>query len=432
MKIAIVGSGIAGMTAAHLLHGAHEITLFEAGSHVGGHTHTAHLVIDGRPLALDTGFIVFNNRTYPNFARLLDHLGVASQESDMSFSVRCDRTGFEYCGSSLNALFADRRNFARPSFYRMLRDILRFNREAPAILEDADDERTLGELVAQGRYGAEFVERYLMPMGAAIWSASSGQMHAFPARFFVRFFRNHGLLSVADRPRWRVVRGGSDRYVALLTAPFAERVRLVCPVAGVERRPDHVVLTTVGGERSKFDHVVIAAHADQALAMLADPTPTEQAVLGAFTYQRNEAVLHGDESQLPRRRRAWASWNYHLGSDDRGVAVTYLLNRLQGIDSPRQFCVTLNRTDRLAPEKIHRRVIYHHPLYTARAVAAQLRRREVSGARRTHYCGAYWGNGFHEDGVVSAIDVARNFGLDFPACKAASTKAMCGTVASSP
>jgi predicted NAD/FAD-binding protein len=431
MEIAIVGSGIAGMSAARLLHARHQVTLFEAGDTLGGHTHTVHVDVCGTSRALDTGFLVYNERTYPNFSRLLAQLGVETQPSDMSFSVRCERSGLEYCGSSLNALFAQRRNLLRPSFHRMLRDILRFNREALLLLDEPDKALTLGEYVRRQRYGREFSEQYLLPMGAAIWSAPPEQMGEFPAVNFVRFFHNHGLLSIHDRPVWRVVSGGSDRYIEPLIRPLAEQVRLNSPIASIRRQGDHVWVRPVGGEAERFDEVVIAAHADQALRMLSDATAAEREILGSFPYQRNEAVLHTDESLLPRARRAWASWNYHLAEGGSHVAVTYWLNRLQGIAGAPQFCVTLNRPSAIRSDRVLRRVTFHHPLYTARSLAAQGRHAEISGVRKIHYCGAYWGFGFHEDGLNSAIAVAQQLGVVWPECRVASTKDPSGIVVSS-
>jgi predicted NAD/FAD-binding protein len=401
MKIAVIGAGIAGNVAAHRLHReGHEVTVYEAGSHIGGHTHTHEL--GGH--AVDTGFIVYNERTYPNFTRLLRELGVASQPSSMSFSVRNEASGLEYNGSTLNGLFAQRRNLLRPSFHRMLADILRFNREAPGILESGE-ETTLGDYLAGRRYSAPFVRDYLVPMGAAIWSTDPGRMLGFPARFFVRFFANHGMLSVNDRPQWRVIRGGSARYVEALVAPFRDRIRLATPVRSVRRTSGAVI---VDGER--FDHAFVACHSDQALALLADPSPLERAVLGAIRYQENEAVLHTDTALLPRARRAWAAWNYHVlrGAGGR-VALTYNMNILQGLRSRETYCVTLNRTGDIQPGRILKRLTYHHPLFTPGALAAQARQRELNGPLRTYYCGAYWRFGFHEDGVVSALAALEHF-----------------------
>jgi predicted NAD/FAD-binding protein len=410
MKIAVIGSGIAGNVAAHYLHREHDITVFEAGDHAGGHSHTHDIALGGRNFAVDTGFIVFNDRTYPNFLRLLGELGVASQESSMSFSVRDESSGLEYNGTTLDALFAQRRNLLRPSFLGMVRDILRFNREAPALLDAADDSLTLGAFLDAGGYRRPFVEHYLVPMGAAIWSTDPRRMLGFPARYFVRFFHNHGMLNVNDRPVWRSLPGGSRSYVQRLTQPFAHRLRLRTPVRGLRRLANQVLVELDGAASERFDCVFLACHSDQALALLRDPAAAEREALGAIGYQENEAVLHTDTRLLPRARRAWAAWNYHVPAEPLPrVALTYNMNILQRLDAPETLCVTLNRREAIDPARIIKRITYHHPLYTPAAVAAQARQRELNGARRTYYCGAYWGFGFHEDGVVSALEALRHF-----------------------
>jgi len=334
---------------------------------------------------------------------------VASQSSSMSFSVRNEVSGLEYNGSSLAGLFVQRRNLVRPSFLRMLRDILRFNREAPTLLDQAQ-EVTLGSYLTAHRYSRAFIDDYLIPMGAAIWSTDPAQMLAFPARFFVRFLHNHGMLSVNDRPHWRVVRGGSARYVEALVAPFRDRIRLGAPVEEVRRMPHGVLIKVRGAEHVRFDHVFFACHADQALAALADATPLERKVLGAFRFQENEAVLHTDPALLPRRRRAWAAWNYHVDAETSSrVALTYNMNILQRLDSREKFCVTLNRSSHIRPERVLQRMTYQHPVFTPAAVAAQGRHAELNGANRAWFCGAYWRFGFHEDGVVSALAALRHF-----------------------
>jgi predicted NAD/FAD-binding protein len=430
MRIAVVGSGISGLAAAYLLADRHQVTIFEAGAYPGGHTNTVEVEHQGRRYALDTGFIVYNERTYPNFSRLLSRLGVATQPSEMSFSVRSDRTGWEYCGSSLSGLFAQRRNILRPAFYRMLKDIVRFNRHAPGLLTGDGDCMTLGEYAAREGYSREFLEHYLIPMGAAIWSAPPSQMREFPVRYFVQFCANHGLLSLTDRPQWRTVSGGSARYIEAMRRSRKFDLRLNTPVRQLVRERDGVALTGEQGPPERFDHVVVAVHADQALRMLADPSPAEVAVLGSFAYQRNEALLHTDTAMLPRRRRAWASWNYHVGTAAQAtVAVTYWLNRLQRINAPQEFCLTLNGENAINPARVLRRITYHHPLYTSQSVRAQRRHAEISGQRCTHYCGAYWGYGFHEDGMNSAIAAVRYFDKGSDACTAVSTKAKSGTAA---
>lgn len=409
MKIAIVGTGIAGNVAAYKLRQDHEITVFEAGNYIGGHTNTVDVFENGRRFAVDTGFIVFNDHTYPNFIRLLDDIGQASQPSEMSFSVQAEGGSLEYSGTSLNTLFAQRRNLLRPAFYRMLRDILRFNRTALPSAEHLGDSDTLGEFLRENGYGHEFVEHYLVPMAAAIWSAEPVSILDMPVSFLVRFFANHGLLSVNDRPEWRVITGGSRQYVARLTAGHRDRIRLNSPVKVVRRVDDRVELHSATGGRELFDYVFLACHSDQALALLADPTPAEEDVLGSIRYQSNEAVLHTDASLMPRRKRAWAAWNYHIPRDEaRHVAVTYNMNILQGLAAEKQYLVTLNADQRIEPHKVIRRVQYEHPIYSRAAVAAQRRQAEIN-CDRTFFCGAYWRNGFHEDGVVSALDAVAHF-----------------------
>lgn len=422
MRIAVIGSGISGNLAARLLAGQHDVHVFEAGGYAGGHTNTVDFQAFGRRYSADTGFMVFNERTYPNFCRLLELLGVDAQDSDMSFSVRCQRSGLEYQGSSLNGLFAQRRNLLRPSFHRMLADIVRFNREAPNVLarQEAATE-TLGEYLAREKYSRQFVEQYLVPMTAAIWSARPRQLLEFPVHFLVAFFRNHGLLQLRDRPQWKTIVGGARTYVEALLAPLRDRIRLNCPVRSVTRHADHVLVRTAHGA-DVFDEVVIAAHADQALRMLTDADDIERQILLAFPYQKNEAVLHTDVSMLPRRRRARASWNYHIPPEaDCPAAVTYDLSRLQGLDSPRPILLTLNDVSQIDPSAIIQQITYHHPAYSVASIAAQKRHALVSGRRRTHFCGAYWGYGFHEDGVNSALSVAKHFGIGLSSCTAAST-----------
>lgn len=417
MKIALVGTGVAGNIAAWKLAREHDITVFEADQRIGGHTHTVDVELAGRNYAVDTGFIVFNDWTYPNFIEMLDTLGVSWQDSDMSFSVKHERTGLEYNGTSLNALFAQRSNLLRPSFLGMIRDILRFNREAPGLLEpgapDALLKLSLGEYLERGGYGRAFQEHYIVPMGSAIWSATQERLRDMPVPFFVRFFKNHGMLSVDHRPTWRVIQGGSRNYVEPLIRGHREQIRLGAPVEVIQRFADHVTVKVRGQEAERFDHVFIACHSDQALAMLADPDDAEREVLGAMAYQQNEAVLHTDQSVLPRRRLAWAAWNYHLlEAPDRPAAVTYNMNILQGLDAPEQFCVTLNHSEGINPDRVIDSYQYSHPVFTPAAVAAQSRQRELNQGRRTSFCGAYWRNGFHEDGVVSALAALDHFATD--------------------
>ncbi len=409
MRVAIIGTGIAGNVAAYSLRNEHDITVYEAGSYVGGHTNTVDVYENGRRYAVDTGFIVFNDHTYPNFIRLLDEIGQESQPSTMSFSVQSGRGDLEYCGTTLNTVFAQRSNLLRPSFYRMLRDILRFNKTALPSTEHVEVDYTLGEFLSEHRYSDEFVQHYLVSMAAAIWSAEPGSILEMPVSFLVRFFANHGLLTVNDQPQWRVIRGGSRQYVTRLVAGHRDRIRLNSPVQSVRRVDDRIEIQSASGGREMFDYVFLACHSDQALALLEDATDTERDVLGAIRYQANEAVLHTDESLMPQRKLAWAAWNYHLPADAaRHVSVTYNMNILQGLASQKEYLVTLNSDRTINPDKVIQRVQYEHPVYSREAVAAQRRQAEVN-CDRTFFCGAYWRNGFHEDGVVSALDAVAHF-----------------------
>jgi predicted NAD/FAD-binding protein len=409
MKIAIVGAGISGLTVAHLLAGEHEIAVFEAGDQIGGHTNT--IDVDG--LSVDTGFIVFNDRNYPCFERLLGRIGVGWQPSNMSFSVSDEAGDFEYCGGSPNGLFAKRAHLVTPWFHRMVLDLARFNRAARRLVASASSDVSLGDWLEQQRFSRPFIERLIVPQASAVWSAPPEQMWTFPARFLAEFFDHHGMLGFVNRPQWRVIRGGSARYVEELTKPFSGAIRTDAPVTAVVREPDRVLLTargTTGGEA--FDAVVFACHSDQALRVLGDgASGLERELLAAIPYQPNEAVLHTDLGMLPRRRAAWASWNYHLLDPPKPLTtVTYDMNRLQSLRSSTRYCVTLNRTEAIDPAKVIRVIRYAHPVFTAAGVRAQGRVAEISGSNRTHFCGAYWGWGFHEDGVVSALRVARELG----------------------
>jgi len=413
MKIAIIGSGIAGNVAAYHLNKQHDITLFEQNSHIGGHTHT-HIINDAKGyLNIDTGFIVLNDRTYPNFIKLLEELDVDIQKTEMSFSVKCEPTGLEYNGNNLDTLFAQRSNILRPKFYRMISDILRFNREASSYVAESDDDKSLGEFLDHGAYSDIFINKYIIPMGAAIWSTNPDDMFDFPARFFFRFFSNHGLLSVNNRPQWYVIKGGSNSYVKKLTKGFKDRIRTKCPVEKIVRYADHVEVHSKQYGIERYDYVFIASHSDQALKMLQNPSEEERATLSAIRYQKNEAVLHTDESLLPRRKKAWASWNYHIPESRRSnVALTYNMNILQGLDSDHTYCVTLNYTDNIDRNKILKTIEYHHPVFTPESIVAQENHRLINGTGRTYYCGAYWRNGFHEDGVVSALNALSHFEQD--------------------
>ncbi len=411
MKIAIVGSGISGLTAAHHLATEHDVSLFEKDHRPGGHSNTISVLDEGQPLELDTGFIVYNERTYPNFTKLLAELGVATQPSEMSFSASCRGCDVEYSGSGLRGLFANPRDFFRPSHHRMLLDILRFNREGAASLEDPDlQTMTIGQYLESREYSQTFIRHYALPMGGAIWSADLATFEEFPVLYFLRFFHNHGLLTVNDHPEWRTVTGGSRRYVEAITRRLDERLRLSTPVRSIRRTPTHVELALEDGSRHAFDRVVLATHANQALRLLADPSDIERRALGAIRYQPNEAMLHTDERLLPRRRAAWASWNVHLvdcGRRGAPLTMTYSLNHLQRVPTKRRYCVTLNDPGRIAPELAIERIDYDHPVYTHATLEAQQAIRASNGVRGTYYCGAYLGYGFHEDGVRSALDAVR-------------------------
>ncbi len=414
-RIAIIGAGVSGLTAAWLLAGKHDVELFEAGNYAGGHTNTRMVEAGGRQWPVNTGFIVFNDWTYPNFIKLMERLDVPYEASDMSFSVDCSSSGLQYNGTSLNTLFAQRRNLVNLPFLRMIREILRFNRETREQLANGDinDSETLGDYLNRNRYSRFFRNYYIVPMGAAIWSAPEIVLEQFPVRFFLQFFNNHGMLSVDDRPTWRVISGGSARYVERMMDRLGPHTHLNSPVQTVKREQDRV-LVNVKGEQREFDQVVFACHSDQVLAMLADPSPQELEILGAIGYQRNDVVLHTDSSLLPSNRRAWAAWNYFIPRHStEPVSVTYNMNILQNFhDAPETFCVTLNRSQDIDEERIIERYDYAHPVFTLDAVAAQARYDEIGNRNRSHYCGAYWFNGFHEDGVRSGLRVARAFGVE--------------------
>jgi len=409
VKIAIIGTGIAGNVVAYKLRAEHDITVFESGDYIGGHTNTVDVFDNGRKLAVDTGFIVFNDRTYPNFIRLLDEIGQESQPSQMSFSVQAEEAGVEYSGSSIDALFAQRSNLIRPTFYRMIRDILRFNKTAMPNIHNLNDSQTLRDYLHDNDYSHEFIEQYLVPMAAAIWSAEPLSVLDMPVKFLLRFFDNHGLLQITDRPVWRVIKDGSRQYVNKLVAGHRDRIRVNSPVQSVLRVDDRIAIQSASGGRELFDYVFIACHSDQALSLVADASPAEREVLGAIRYQSNEAILHTDISLMPIRRRAWAAWNYHVPQNaNRHVAVTYNLNILQGLRAENQYMVTLNNDRQIDPEKIIRRFEYEHPVYSRESVIAQQRQSDLN-CDRTFFCGAYWRNGFHEDGVVSALNAIGHF-----------------------
>lgn len=412
MKIAIVGAGIAGLTAAYKLHQQHDITVFESADRLGGHTATIDVSIAGRSHAIDTGFIVFNDWTYPNFIELMNELGIQWRESDMSFGVSCQTTGLEYAGVNgrvalYNGLFAQRHNLLSPSYIGMLLDILRFNKQAISDYEqDRIPDLVLHEYVKRMGLSEKFRDYYLVPMASAIWSTPFQRMLEFPVRFMVPFMVRHGLLSVHNRPRWRTLVGGSGVYLKPISAGFADKIRLSTPVTGIERQADQVTVSTPNSV-GHFDQVVLACHSDQSLALLRDASADERSVLSAVGYQANDVVLHTDVAVMPDNRRAWASWNYYLTADRSGLPrVTYDMNRLMGITGDTQFLVSLNDSDRIDPAKILGRYDYAHPVFTSAAANAQTQWSLINGVQRTWFCGAWWGKGFHEDGVVSALRVA--------------------------
>jgi predicted NAD/FAD-binding protein len=412
VRIAIVGAGISGLVAAHLLHREHEIVVYEASSYAGGHTNTIRVDSEHATHHIDTGFIVMNDRNYPLFTRLLDRLGVARQATHMSFSVKGEEEDFEYSGTP-RGLICQPANIANPRFQRMIVDLLRFNRALRALLDGEESGESMQEFLARHRFSRAFIERLIVPQLSAVWSADPSQAGSFPARFIAEFFANHGMLGFRDRPRWSTVVGGSARYVEALTEPFQDRIRLGAPVSSITRSADAVELLVAGAGAERYDHVIVATHSDQALEILADASERERELLGSIRYQPNEAVLHTDSRLLPRRRWARSAWNFHLLREPKPLStVTYYMNHLQRLTADRDFCVTLNRTEAIDPAKIIRTISYSHPMYTPRGVAAQAEHSSISNlSSRTHYCGAYWGWGFHEDGVLSAVRACEPFGV---------------------
>jgi len=407
-KIGIIGTGIAGLTSAYYLSRHHDVTVFEANDYIGGHTHTIDVEFDGEHSAIDTGFIVFNDRTYPNFIRLLDEINVDYQPTEMSFSVRNDAIGLEYNGHDLDSLFAQRKNIINAAFLRMLYDIMRFNRSvrrgSPGLQED-----TIGDFLDNHSYGELFANNYLLPMVAAIWSMGLDEIRAFPLQFFTRFFENHGLLDIVNRPQWYSIIGGSRSYIEPLTASFRDKIRLSSPVKSIARDKNGVTVTTDSAEEC-FDEVIVACHGDEALDMLADPSEMEQLVLGSFTFSDNDVIVHTDTARLPMAKKAWASWNYRINSDISDQAtLTYNMNILQRLEKKHTYLVTLN--EEVSDEKVLARLTYTHPVYNNKVIEAQGQWRDISGIDHVHYCGAYWINGFHEDGVRSALRVCEALGV---------------------
>ncbi|MBU2918881.1 FAD-dependent oxidoreductase [Psychrosphaera sp. F3M07] len=411
-NIAIIGSGVSGLTAAYLLSKKHKVTVFEKAPQIGGHTATVDVEVAGEPFAIDTGFIVFNDRTYPNFLALLDEIGIKKQETEMSFSVHNCQTKLEYNGHNLNTLFAQRRNIFNPRFWLLIKEILRFNKLCKSIYKHQSfvEEYTLGEFLQDNNFSGYFSEHYILPMGAAIWSSSLEQMSRFQFRFFVQFFNNHGLLNIADRPQWFVIPNGSRSYLAPLCEPFKDNIVVNAEIESITRDSGVVQLHFLDNTIQTFDDVVIACHSDQALYLLGDANKDETDILSAMTYSDNSVILHTDINLLPKRKMAWASWNYQL-TDNRmkPASVTYNMNILQGLDTEHTFCVTLNQKYDIDPTKVLREFTYQHPVFTIASIKAQQQRNKICGQQHTHFAGAYWYNGFHEDGVRSAVEVAARF-----------------------
>jgi len=406
MRTAIVGTGIAGLAAAHRLRGRHDVVLYERNDYVGGHSHTVDVRADGTTVPVDTGFIVFNERNYPLFTALLDELAVPTLSTLMTFSLRCDRTGLEYNPHSLSTLFVQRRNLLSPWFWRIFWDVGRFRRSFEALADLDDETLSLGEYLRGHGYSRQFIEKFIVPLGAAVWSAPATDIEDFPVKTFATFFRNHGFLGLRRHYHWRTVRGGSRSYVQRLTAPLASAIRPSTPVRSVRRCGDRVEVATDGAVEA-FDHVILACHSDEALALLADGPPLERQVLGAIPYRPNDVVLHTDSTILPRARAAWACWNYLVPTDDTaGVTVTYDMNLLQSLGTSEEYCVSLNLTTRLDPSRVVARFTYDHPTYGPGAPAAQAQWSAISGRSRVHFAGAYWGYGFHEDGIRSGYRAA--------------------------
>ena len=412
MKIAIIGSGISGLTSAYLLNRNHDITVFEASDYIGGHTHTHNIKIKDKEYAVDTGFIVYNERTYPNFIKLLDTLGVERQLSTMGFSVKSASEDYEYAGESLNSLFAKRSNIFRLGFLRMLYEMYRFGKKSDSTGLGLDVSITLGTYLRSENYSNEFINYFIIPMGAAIWSTPANKVLDMPAYFFIKFFYNHGMLEIINRPKWWVIKDGSSAYIKKIIKGFESKINLSSPIRTVSRLDNGIEIETANSKKPlMFDAVVFATHSDQALGMLKDPTEKEKDILSSIPYQKNEVLLHTDSSVLPKRKLAWASWNYQLDSNPESpVVLTYNMNILQSLDCDETFCVTLNDHQSVDKSKVLKKITYHHPLFTVKGIEAQKRKLEISGVNNTYYCGAYWHNGFHEDGVASAIEVCKHFG----------------------
>lgn len=411
MKIAIIGTGISGLTSAYLLSKEHIVHVYEAQEYIGGHVHTLPVHLNGISYEIDTGFIVFNDRTYPNFNKLLNKINVLSQPTSMSFSVKCETTGLEYNGTSLNGLFAQRLNLLKPSFLLMVKDILRFNRDAKEFLTDSVEEITFGEFLNRGGYSNALKNNYALPMASAIWSAKSKVIENANFRFFAQFFENHGMLNISDRPQWRVIKGGSKQYTLKLIESITNKIRINSPVDKIIRKNKGIEVVYNKQQKELYDRVIIATHSDQALKMIENPSNAEIEILSSIPYQTNVAHLHWDCSVLPKQKNAWASWNYFKPNKMKDeTTVTYYMNMLQSLDMPKNICVSLNMEEHINPKKIYKKIIYQHPVFTSEAILAQKKHKEIDGIDKIHFCGAYWGSGFHEDGVNSALSVCKVFG----------------------
>lgn len=415
-KIAIIGTGISGLTCGHLLHQKHDIIIFESNNYIGGHTATVDVEVNNQQYAIDTGFIVFNDWTYPNFIKLMDKIGVKSQATEMSFSVKNISQNLEYNGNTLNSLFAQRRNIIRPKFWRIVRDILKFNKLCKKGAAEKIDYKlqTLNEFLEHNNFSDDFTYNYILPMCAAIWSTSLEDIKAFPFTFFLRFFNNHGLLNITDRPQWRSIIGGSREYIKPLVAGFEDNIKINSPVKSVSNAGNQKLVRLNDNSEHLFDEVIFACHSDQALAILSEPSLIQKEILGDIPYSKNEVLLHTDVSVLPVRKLAWASWNYLIkgyeGESQAPAILTYNMNILQNIHSDTTFCVTLNNNKDIDPNKVLGSYQYSHPQFNNKTMVAQSRWAEISGKQGLHFCGAYWHNGFHEDGVLSALNVCESFG----------------------
>lgn len=412
MRIAIIGTGISGLTSAYLLNQNHDIVVYEKNDYIGGHTHTHSIKSKNQNLSVDSGFIVYNEVTYPNFIKLLKKLNVVSQKTTMGFSVKSINKNLEYAGNSLGSLFAQTLNILRPSFWIMIIDILRFNKNAKLDLGFISPDVKLGEYLNRNKFSNSFINNYIIPMGAAIWSTKAKAMMDMPALFFIRFLNNHGLMQIKNRSGWWVIKDGSSKYVEKIIVSFKSKIKLNTAIESIQRKDNKVIIKPFSDDEETFDAVVIATHSDQALRMLSDATKEENEILKALPYQLNEALLHTDEFVLPKRKKAWSSWNYNLDQGvDKPMAMTYNMNILQSLKSSETYCVTLNNSELVDDKKIIKTLSYEHPQFTPKGINAQKRKHEISGVQNTYYCGAYWRNGFHEDGVVSALDVCKNFGI---------------------